>query len=172
MREKNKRRSFVLLLHPCGAQIHSFSNIFHTRRVSLWGILIGILIVSLWYPYSILMGTFRNTAFLGSGAHGEPIQTSRADLLNLSQPHTGRSQDTQASRASWDDQDKLALLASLVSMHMWPMMCARNGPLRLLLLPLGFLNWVSGVALSTEELKPSCRRGFASLLEAAGQCGW
>ena len=78
------------------------------------------------------MGTFRNTAFLGSGAHGEPIQTSRADLLNPSQPHTGRSQDTQASRASWDDQDRLALLTSLVGMHIWPTMCAPNGSLRLL----------------------------------------
>ena len=118
------------------------------------------------------MGTFRNTAFLGSRAHVEPIQTSRADLLNPTQSYTGRSQDTQASRASRDDQDKLALLASLVSMHIWPMVCARNGPLRLLLLLLlpGLPNRVSGVALTAEELKPSCRRGLPPCLRppAAG----
>ena len=35
------------------------------------------------------MGTFKDTAFLGSRAHVEPIQTSRTDLLNLTQSHTG-----------------------------------------------------------------------------------
>ena len=78
-------------------------------------------------------------------------------------------------RSTWprDDQYKLALLASLVSMHIWPMVCARNGPLRLLLLLLllpGLPNWVSGVALTAEELKPSCRRDLSPCLRppAAG----